>query len=460
MAEERIPPQALDAEQNLLGSMLLDIQAVVKALEYLDENSFYSPAHKKIFQSIVSLFQKNVTPDLVTVTDELRKMKELDNIGGAEYLNSLVANVITTTNVESHAQVIVEKSVKRNLIQAASEIMARGYDDGVDAGALSDLAQNLVFQIGEHGLRKKIQSVREIVGPVIEEIESFRDHHRPTTGLETGFYTLDERTAGLQKGDLIIVAGRPSMGKTAFALNIATHVAMELSIPTLIFSLEMSSRQLVQRILSSESGVRFEDLRKGRVSSRDWTRILTVRDQLSNIPIYVDDTPSIPVLEMKAKARRLRAELGLGLIIVDYIQLMTPPTLKRRSATRQEEIAGISLTLKAMSRELDVPVIAVSQLSRKPEIRDDPVPKLSDLRESGALEQDADVVIFLYREEYYRPTPENQGLADVIIAKQRNGPTDRFKVAFLADRVKFENLSPREEEAGVISEEEEDYEIF
>ncbi|RKX70001.1 replicative DNA helicase, partial [candidate division WOR-3 bacterium] len=421
MAEERVPPQSLEAEQNLLGSMLLDMGAVVKALELVTEECFYSPAHKKIFQAIVNLFQQNVTPDLVTVTDELRKMKELENVGGVEYLNSLVANVISTANVESHAKVIVEKRVKRDLIQAASEILNRGYDEGVDASSLADLAQNLIFSIGEQGLRKKVQSVREIVGPVVEEIESFRDHHRPITGLETGFITLDERTAGLQKGDLIIVAGRPSMGKTAFVLNIATHVAMELNIPVLIFSLEMSSRQLVQRILSSESGVRFEDLRRGRVSPRDWTRILTVRDQLVNVPIWVDDTPSIPVLELKAKSRRLKAELDVGLIIVDYIQLMTPPTLRRRSPTRQEEIAEISLTLKAMSRELDVPVIAVSQLSRRPEVRDDPVPKLSDLRESGALEQDADVVIFLYREEYYNPTPENRGIADVIIAKQRNG---------------------------------------
>ncbi|HID32813.1 MAG TPA: replicative DNA helicase, partial [bacterium (Candidatus Stahlbacteria)] len=318
MVEERIPPQALDAEQNLLGSMLLDVNAVIKALEYLKEESFYSPAHQKIYQAIVNLFQKNITPDLVTVTDELRRMKELENVGGVEYLNSLAANVISTTNVENYAKVILEKSVKRGLIQAASEILTRGYDDGIDAGSLSDLAQNLIFKVGSHGLKRRIQPVREVVGPVLEEIESFRDHHRPIIGLETGFIALDEKTAGLQKGDLIIVAGRPAMGKTTFALNIATHIAMELNIPVLIFSLEMSSRQLVQRILSAESGVRFENLRRGRVSPRDWTRILTVRDQLLNVPLYIDDTPSIPTLELKAKARRLKTEVDLGLIIVDY----------------------------------------------------------------------------------------------------------------------------------------------
>ena len=445
------PPKAEEAEASILGAMLLDPNAIPKVLEYLDESCFYSTAHKKVFRAIITLFEKNVAADVITVAEELKKTKDFESIGGTDFLAGLVENVFSTANVEEYAKLVLEKATQRRLIQAASKIMEESYKSESPADELLDRAEQLIFEIKEEKLRPGFSSLRDLLKPTVKEIEELHQRKREKliTGIETGFYILDERTSGLQPGEFIIIAGRPSMGKTSLALNIAVNAALRENIPVAFFSLEMSKELLVQRLISSEAKISLRDLRRGKLTQRDWVRLTTALGPLYQIQLYIDDSPAMPVLELRAKARRLKAEVPLGLIIIDYIQLLRPPTTTRRQMSKQEEMSEISRALKALAKELHLPIVALSQLSRLPERRDPkhPRPQLADLRDSGSLEQDADLVLLIYRDEFYHPdTSEAEGKAEINIAKQRNGPIGKFELAFLKEYMRFENLTLREEE--------------
>ncbi len=456
LEDKRVPPHSLEAEESVIGSALLDESAVVKVLEILREEHFYSPANQKIFRAIVDLYNHNTAPDLVTVTDWLRKNKMIDEIGGADYLSNIVANVITTANVEHHARVILDKAIKRNLIKSSMDILKNAFEDTQSAAEMVDMAQNLIFQIKERGLRKEPMPIKVFVTNVLETAERMRGA-RLVTGVETGFFTLDEMTSGFQKGDFIIIAGRPSMGKTAFALNIAAFAAIKNNVPIAIFSLEMSAESLTQRMLCSEAGVNLRNLRRNMLTDQDWVNLATAAGNLDRAPIFIDDSASLTMLELKTKARRLKVDYDIQLIIIDYLQMIAGTPGIKQAVSRQQEISEISRSLKALAKELDVPVVVVSQLSRMPEQRkEDHRPRLADLRESGALEQDADVVIFIYRHEYYFPDdPEARGKAEIDVAKQRNGPTGRIELGFQKEFTRFTNLAP-----GSFATEIEEYEPF
>uniref|UniRef100_A0A7V3RHT7 Replicative DNA helicase n=1 Tax=candidate division WOR-3 bacterium TaxID=2052148 RepID=A0A7V3RHT7_UNCW3 len=441
--ERRVPPHSLEAEESVLGSALLDESAVIKALEILKEEHFYSPANQKIFRAIVDLYNHNITPDIVTVSDWLKKNKMLDDVGGADYISNLVSGVITTANVEHHARVVLDKAIKRNLIQSSMEILKNAFEDTKSAAEMVDIAQNLVFQIREKGLRKEPVPIREYITKILETAEKMRGA-RLITGVETGFYALDELTSGFQKGDFIIIAGRPSMGKTAFALNIAAFAAIKNNVPVGIFSLEMSAESLAQRMLCSEAGVSLRNLRRNILTEEDWVNLATAAGNLDRAPIFIDDTPSLTMLELKTKARRLKVDHDIQLLVIDYLQMIAGTPGIRQSVSRQQEISEISRSLKALAKELDLALVVVSQLSRMPEHRTgDHRPRLSDLRESGALEQDADVVIFIYRKEVYDPDdPDARGKAEIDVAKQRNGPTGRIDLGFQKEFTRFTNLAP------------------
>lgn len=457
MAVERKPPQALDAEAAVLGAMLLDPDTVPKALQYIDENCFYLQSHRNVFKAIVALFQKNKPADIVTVEQELSRMKELESVGGKEFLVSLLEGVLTTAHIEEHAKLVLEKAVQRRLIQAASQIVQESYDDTKSADTLLDRAEQLIFEIKERNIRKGFLPLKELLHSTVKTIEELHEKRRLITGIETGYTELDERTCGFQPGDLIIIAGRPSMGKTALALNIGLNAALRNNIPIAIFSLEMSREMLAQRIICAEAHISMRDLRRGRLSRRDWTRLTTALGPISQARIYIDDSAALPILEIRAKARRLKSEeKDLGMIIIDYLQLIEGAREERMPKSRQQEISDISRALKAMAKELNVPIVALSQLSRLPERRDPkhPRPQLADLRESGAIEQEADLVMLLYRDEFYNRDTPDKGIAEINIAKQRNGPVGTFRLAFLADCMRFENLARVEEEETILSSEE------
>jgi replicative DNA helicase len=446
MEEKRVPPQSLEAEKAVLGAMLLDSNALARVMEILQESHFYSPANQKIFRAIVELFNRNVAADLVTTTDWLRQNKMIDEIGGPEYLSALVSEVITTANIEHHARVVLDKALKRNVIQISMELLKSGFEDAESAAELIDYGQNLIFQIKEKGLRKEPIHIRNYIMQILEKAEAMRGE-RLITGVETGYFILDEVTSGFQKGDFIVVAGRPSMGKTAFVLNVAAFAAIKNNIPTAIFSLEMAGESLVQRLLCSEAEVNLRDLRRGRLSNQDWVNLATAAGNLDKAPIFIDDSASASVLELKAKARRLKADSNIQMIMIDYLQLLEGSQSAKAMNSRQQEISDISRSLKGLAKELDCPVIVVSQLSRMPEHREDRRPRLADLRESGAIEQDADVVIFIYRDEVYDQNTEKKGIAEINVAKQRNGPTRTFELGFFGDHMRFGNLLQREEMA-------------
>jgi replicative DNA helicase len=391
----------------------------------------------------------------VTVSDWLKQHKQLDSIGGPEYLSNIVANVLTTANVEHHARVILDKAIKRTIIVTSMELVEKGFGDNQSAAELVDFAQNSVFKIKESGLRKDPMHIRSYITGVLEAAEAMRGE-RMITGVETGYYKLDEMTSGFQKGDFIVIAGRPSMGKTAFALNIASYAAVENSIPVAVFSLEMSGEALVQRLLCSEARVSLRNLRRGMLKNEDWVNLATAAGNLDKAPIYIDDSATLSIYELKAKARRLKAENDIQMLVVDYLQLLEGPrTIKAPS--RQQEISDISRSMKGLARELNIPMIVVSQLSRMPEHRQDRRPLLADLRESGAIEQDADVVIFIYRDEVYDRETEKKNIAEINVAKQRNGPTGVMELGFHGDYTMFANITFKEE-AGM--EEVEEYEPF
>jgi len=441
---DRIPPQALDAEVAVVGAMLLDTSAVGAVSEVLDESAFYKGAHRKIFRAVVDLFGKDEAVDLVTVTQELKRRKELDDVGGAAYLSQVLGSVATTANVRHHAKIVLEKAILRRLISVATEVVQEAYDVSGDASEILDRAEHSIFEIAQARVHRDFVPMREILKHSFEVIQELYDKKQHVTGVASGFDDLDNMTSGFQKSDLVIIAGRPSMGKTAFALNIASHCAIDHTTPVAIFSLEMGKEQLVQRMLCCEARVDAHKLRTGYLADKHWSSLTTAAGMLSEAAIYIDDTPSMNVLEMRSKARRLKAESDVGLVIVDYLQLMHG---LGRQENRQQEISEISRSLKALAKELEVPVLALSQLSRAVESRGgDRRPILSDLRESGAIEQDADVVMFIYRAEQYERTPENIGRAEVIIGKQRNGPTGTVNLAFQSECTRFDNLTMRPED--------------
>jgi len=443
----RVPPHNEEAEQAVLGAMLLSRDAIAKVIEILHSDSFYYEHNGIIFRVIVELFEKGLPVDLVSVTEELRSRNLLDRVGGSVYLASLLDVVPTAANVEYYANIVAEKALLRRLINAGTEIVSLGYRENESPELLVDKAEQLIFDIAQHHRFRTLVPLRDILAKSFKEIERLHQTGKPYTGIPTGFWDLDRKTGGLQPSDLIIVAARPGMGKTSFCLNIAQHVALEEHLPVAIFSLEMSSFQLALRLLGSEAQIDIHRLRTGQIREHEWPKLARAFGKLAEAPIFVDDTPDLNVIEMRARARRLKAERGLSLIIVDYLQLIR---LLERDKSEHQQISEISRGLKSLARELEVPVIAISQLSRAVETRAERRPQLSDLRGSGGLEQDADVVIFIYREGYYKAQeveiesdmPEE---VEIIIAKQRNGPTGTVKLLFLKNSTSFKSLSLREE---------------
>lgn len=436
---ERVPPQAVDVEAAVLGAMLLDPEAISTVLEIVDDTAFYREAHRKIYNAIVALFERNEPTDLLTLTTELNRRKQLADVGGAFYLAGLVDNVSTAANVEYHAKIVFEKSMSRKLISAATQIAARAYEATESSEDLMDEAEQMIFALSERKLKRGFTHLNPILHDTFENIERLHERSSSVTGVPTGFSSLDEMTAGFQKGDLIIVAARPSMGKTAFCLNIARHAAVEEKIGVGIFSLEMASHQLAQRMLCSEARVDSHLMRTGRLPGDAWSNLSLAVGSLAQAPIFIDETPALSVTEMRSRARRLLSEHdNLGLLIVDYLQLMRGPN---GSESRQQEISAISRSMKALAKELSLPIIALSQLSRAVESRTDGRPQLSDLRESGAIEQDADVVLFIYRPVRYGKAEETEkNKAEIIIGKQRNGPIGQVELVFLDQYAKFEEV--------------------
>jgi len=435
---ERLPPQNLEAEQAILGSMLLEEQAIVQAAELLEESSFYKDAHRKIFAVLLTLYKAHVPVDLVTVTEELKKRNLLEEVGGASYLATLTSLVPTAANAEYYCRIVKQKAILRSLIRASTQIASDCYEETTEPDVLLDKAESLIFEIASKKLKRDAVAMKDIIKSSIEMIDTLYQRKGMITGLPTGFIELDQQLAGLQPAEFIVVAGRPAMGKSSFTLCVAEYVALVQKAGVAVFTLEMSKENLVQRMLCSHARINAHNVRSGILSTSDWPNLTKAAGKLSEAPIFVDDSPTLSVLELRAKARRLKSRYDVGLVILDYLQLMSESSY---AENRQQEISVISRSLKALARELNVPVIAVSQLSRAPERRETFRPRLSDLRESGAIEQDADVVLMLFREDYYAPSEENKGIAEVIVAKQRNGPTGTVKLAFIKEYTRFETLA-------------------
>ncbi len=446
MAQEmidKIPPNNLEAETAVLGCMLLDRDAISQAIETLGADCFYKEAHKKIYSAIVKLFDENRGVDLITVIEELKRESSLDESGGPAYVTGLASAVPTAANFVHYSKIVKDKMLLRNLIQAATHIVSDCYNTNQEITFLLDKAEQAVFSVSNKKVESKFSPLRDVIKSSIETIDTLYQRKENITGLGTGFRDLDIKTAGLQRSDLIVIAGRPSMGKSAFVSCIVEHVGVIEKRPVAFFSLEMSKEQLVQRMLCSHARVDAHKVRTGFLSQSDWPRLVSAAGKLSEAPIYIDDSPGITVLELRTKARRMKAQFDIKMVVLDYLQLMQGPS---NADNRQQEISEISRSLKGLARELDVPIIAISQLSRAVEQRSDHRPQLSDLRESGAIEQDADLVMLLLREEYYNQTEENKGVAEIIIAKQRNGPVGSINLAFLGEYMRFENLTVRGEE--------------
>ncbi len=431
----KIPPHSIEAEQSVLGAMILDIDAITDVTDVVKYDDFYKMAHQQIFSAIIELYDKNEPVDIVTLSEILKKKELLEAIGGVSYLSRISDAGILTSNARSYAEIIEEKSLLRKLIVAAQDILTEGYKAD-DVANIINMAEQSIFDISQKKNREGLEHIRQVILDAYNRIEKLCEDGGGITGLRTGFSDLDFKTSGLQPSDLILVAARPSMGKTAFAINICQNAATKESASVAIFSLEMSRDQLVQRMLSSEALVPIKNLRNGEMAQNDWINLSKAMAPLSQSNIYIDDTPAITVMEMRAKCRRLKMEKGLDLIMIDYLQLMSGDG---KTNSREQEISKISRSLKALAREMKCPVIALSQLSRAPELRADHRPILSDLRESGAIEQDADVVMFLYRDEYYFPESEKKGVGEVIIAKQRNGETGYIELTWLGEFTKFVN---------------------
>ncbi len=434
---KNLPPQNIEAEQAVLGAMLINEKIIPEILEIIDGAYFYKRAHKEIFTVIVSLFHNRSNIDIVTVADLLKRKNYLQDIGGMVYLTNLVDNVPATSNAPAYAKIIKEKGILRSLIESSFKILSSCYQEEGTASDILDKSERLIFKISDKRIEGGYIHVKEIVKDSIELIDSLYQKKSHVTGVPTGFSDFDIKTSGFHPGDFIVIAGRPSMGKSAFVCSIAEHVAVEKNISVGFFSLEMSREQLVQRFLCSYAKVDAHKLRTGFLSPSDWPLLTSAAGKLSESSLYIDDTPAINIFELRAKARRMRSHHDIQLVIVDYLQLLKGAG---RTESRQQEISDVSQSLKALAKEIEVPVIAVSQLSREVEKREDHRPRLSDLRESGAIEQDADLVALLYRDEYYDPDSDKKGIAEVNIAKQRNGPTGVIDMGFVKEYMKFVNL--------------------
>ena len=441
IAEGPLPPQSLDAEKSVLAAMMLDHESIGRALELLEPAAFYRVAHQKMFEAVVGLYNRNEKADLVTVAEELRKRGDLDAVGGPPALSQVMDYATTSANLEEHARLVREKALLRSLIRSATEIQQECFADSDETNAILDRAEQRIFQITDRRIRQSLVALRELLKPAFEQIQALYERKALVTGVPSGYEDLDKLTAGFQPGELIIIAGRPAMGKTSLSVNIAEYAAIHHKIPVAVFTLEMSKEQLVLRMLASQSEVGLHKIRNGYLSQEDWPRLTTGAGLLTQAPIMIDDSASLTVFEIRAKCRRLMAENKLGLLVIDYLQLIRGTG---RVENRVQEISQITRGLKALAKELHVPIIALSQLSRAVEHRGtDRRPQLSDLRESGSVEQDADVVIFVFREEYYKPDdPALKGKAILILAKQRNGPTADVTLTFLRECTKFVPYSP------------------
>jgi len=439
----KLPPQAIEVEEAILGALMLERDALTNVIEILRPESFYKDANRVIFESIVQLFNNSEPVDIKTVVHQLRKNGQLELVGGAYYVSELTTKVNSAANIEYHARIVAEQSIKRELIRISSEIQQDAYEDTIDVFKLLDRSEQSLFDISESHIRKNYDKMSSLLHQAIEEIEQKKDRKDGLTGVPSGFTALDRVTSGWQASDLVIIAARPGMGKTAFVVSAMRNASVEFNMPVALFSLEMSSVQLVNRLISAEAELESEKIKKGDLADYEWEQLLHKTSKLSEAPIYIDDTPALSILELRAKSRRLVAQHGVKLIIIDYLQLMTGDSSKNSGGNREQEIASISRALKGIAKELNVPVIALSQLSRAVETRGgDKRPQLSDLRESGSIEQDADMVIFLYRPEYYDITEDEDGLpttgmGEVIIAKHRNGSLENVKLKFIGRFTKF-----------------------
>ncbi len=432
--EGRIPPHSIEAEKSVLGAALLSKDALFDVVEVVKADDFYDANHKEIFKAMLELHRRNAPVDALTVAEELKKKNSLNMVGGRAYIASLSSETPTTSNAMDYGKIVAEKAAIRRLINTADDIVSKGYEESMDAGQMLDYAESGIFEISQARQKGQYTHIKDVLLENIEIIDRASQMDGGLTGITTGFKYLDVMTSGLQRSDLIILAARPAMGKTAFALSLALNAAVKGKASVMVFSMEMSKDQLGQRLLSMESKVPMQSLKTGKLERRDWDDINIAMDILSKANIHIDDTAGVNIMEMKSKCRRLKAEEGLDLVVIDYLQLMNP---EGKADSRTQEISVISRNLKLLARELDCPVLVLSQLSRAPETRTDHRPMLSDLRESGSIEQDADIVIFLYRDEYYNEDTEAHGECEVIIAKQRSGPTGTVKVTWLDKLTKF-----------------------
>jgi replicative DNA helicase len=434
----RIPPHNIDAEQSVLGAMLESKEAIANVIEIVQADDFYKPAHTEIYDTIMALYGRGEAADAITVADELGRRNALEQIGGKHYITGLLEAYPTASSAAYYARIVEEHALLRRLIDAGNKIQEIGFELPEDVAEAVDKSEELIYNVGDKRLRDNIQPVKPLLSVAMEQIETLYQRGENVTGVAAGFPDLDEITAGFQPSNMIIVAARPSMGKSAIMSDFALNAAMRQQIPVVMFSLEMSKLELVQRFLASESKVDSQRLRKGTLQEQDWTRLSSALGRLAEAPIFIDDSPNVNLMEMRAKCRRLKAKHGLGLVLIDYLQLMQSP---RKSENRQQEVSEISRNLKVLAKELDLPVICASQLNRGVEYRADKRPFLGDLRESGSLEQDADVVMFIYRDEVYNPDSERRGEAELIIAKHRNGPTGTVNLAFMNQYTKFASIA-------------------
>ena len=441
-ALRKVPPQNLDAEESVLGGILLDTNALDRVIEVMGVEDFYRESHRKIFRAMLSLSDKREPIDLITLADSLRGRGELQDIGGATYLAELVDRVPSAANIANYARIVREKAVMRSLISVSNEISERCYGGQDDIETFLDDAERLIFDVSEQRIRPAFTKVGDMIMDTVKTVEQLYERKELVTGVPTGFLDLDRITAGLQPSDLVIVGARPSMGKTSFVLNIAQHVALHHKVAVGVFSLEMAKDQLMLRMLCSEARVNLVNVRTGYLGERDFPRLVMAASRLAEAPIFIDDTPAQNVLEMRAKSRRLKREADVGLIIIDYLQLMRGLTAQEN---RNQELSEISRSLKALAKELNVPIVALSQLNRQVELRGDKKPVMSDIRESGSIEQDADVIMFIYRDEMYNAESQDAGTAEVIISKQRNGPTGMVRLAFRREYTRFDNLAEAED---------------
>lgn len=442
MQEQRVPPQNIEAEQSVLGAMMIQKDAISNAGEVLTAQDFYREANKLIYQVILSLYEKNEAVDMITITEALKRDNKLEAVGGIAYITYLANAVPTAANVKFHANIVAEKSVLRQLINVSTNIASMGYEPTEEVENILDQAEKMIMDIASNKIGGDFQPIRKTILAVYGQIEALYGNKGAITGLSSGFKDLDRLTAGFQPSDLVLIAARPSMGKTAFVLNIAQYVGMNVKKSVAFFSLEMSKEQLVQRMLCSVGNLDSQRVKTGELDGPEWSVLIDAADKLSKTQIFIDDTAGITVMEMRAKARRLKMSQGLDLIIIDYLQLMQGSSARSKSENRQQEISDISRSLKSLARELNVPVIALSQLSRGVESRANKRPMLSDLRESGSLEQDADIVAFIYREDYYEKTPERENITEIIISKHRNGPIGSIDLFFDKKVTRFKDLSP------------------